>query len=349
MPTDYQLPGGMNTYVPTLELSGSLIVDYARNLDKFPVTRYSRVTPVKQVRGAFLQFDPLALARLGATPAVNNDWPAGSLRPTGFDNNLGFRQQTFQTSRKNFGKTLDKRAVDLANWPIMKAHSDALAQEAMTHRAWRVANTMFDSTNYDSTHVVSATTASGTGFLSGGTTGDPRIKNAFDYAARLIMQDTMGRVQFGGLSVLMNHNTALRLSSSRELREYLMQSATAREDIILRKSPINAAYGLPSVLYNYNVIVENTFYNGYNRNATGATGTVVVPDNKLLVFLADGPQETLEGAPSYNTCHVFAYEEMTVETNEDTRNRLVYLDVVMDYDVKIVAPPTAVMIENLFS
>ncbi len=92
----------------------------------------------------------------------------------------------------------------------------------------------------------------------------------------------------------MNHNTALKLSASRELREYLMQNATARDEIVMRKSPINSAYGLPSVLYNYNVIVENVFYNAYNRGGVGATGTVVVPDNKILVFLADGPQETAD-------------------------------------------------------
>lgn len=342
-------PGGMNTYIPTLELSGNLMIEYGRNLDKYPVNRYCRVTPVKQVRGAYLRFDPLSLARLGSTPAVNNNWAPGNLRPTGFDNTLGFETKTFQTTRYNFGKTLDKRAVDLANWPILKAHSDALAQEAMTHRAWRVANVLFDSTQYDATHVLAASAASGTGFLNGGTTGDPRIKNAWDYSARLIMQDTMGRVQFGGLSVLMNHNTALRLSSTREIREYVMQSPTARDDLMLRKSPINAAFGLPSVLYNYNIIVENTFYNSYNRNASGATGTVVVPDNQCLVFLTDGPQETVEGAPSFNTAHVFTYEEFTVETTEDTRNRLQFLDIVMDYDVQIVAPPTAVLLTNLFS
>lgn len=342
--------GGLDTFIPTLELSGSLMIDFARNLAKYPVNRYCKVTPVKQKRGEYLKFDPLTYARLGATPLTSNEWAPGTLRPTYFDKNLGFEVGTFTCTRKNFGKTLDKQGVDLANWPVLKAHSDALAQEAMTHRAYRVTQKMFDSTQYAASHAVSATTASGSGFLNGGTTADPRIKNAFDYAARLIMKDSNGKVQFGMLSALMNDVTASKLSSTRELREYVQQSPDALAQIRLRGGDsLNAVWGLPNVLYNYNITVESLYYNAYNLGNASAVPAPVVPDNSILIHLADGPQEAAEGAPSYNTCHVFAYEEMTVETNEDTRNRLIYLDIVMDYDVQIVAPVTAVLITNVFS
>lgn len=344
-------PGGNDTYIPTLELSGNLMIEYARNLDSptLAINRACRVTPVKQTRGAYMQFNPLDLARNTNAPYDPN-WGPGSLRPTGFENNLQFQVKTFLCERKNHGKTLDKRAVDLANWPIMKAHTEALAQDAMTYRAYKVYNKMFDSTQYDATHVFSATTASGTGFLHAGTTADPRIKNAFDYAARKIMADSMGKVQFGGLSVLMNHNTALRLSSSRELREYLMQQAGSMDQLRLQKGrSLNDAFGLPDRLYGYNVIVDSLFYNPYNKGNAAISGTTVIPDNQILVCLADGPQEVPEGAPSYNTCHVFSYEEMTVETTEDTRNRLVYLDIVNDFTPEIVAPVTACLIQNVFS
>lgn len=340
-------PGGSNTYVPTLELSGNLMVSFARNVKKYPVNRYCRVTPVKKDRGAYLRFDPLSLARF---PNVTNAnvWSPGTLRPTYSDGTLGFEQKTFQTKRYNFGKLLDQRAIDLANWPILKMHSEALAQDAMTHRAYTVANKLFDTTQYAGSHVVTASSLAG-GFLDGGTTSDARIKKAFDGCAGLIQKDSMGKVRWGELSVLINHNTAKTWSQSREIREYVMQQSDALKNITLDESNYNAAYGLPSKLYNFNLVIEDLYYNPYNQGDTAAVGTPIVPDNKAVVFFSGGEQEQPEGAPSFSTCHVFAYEEMTIETWDDPRNRITELDVVMDYDTQIVAPVTGVVLTNLFS
>ncbi len=343
-------PGGSGSYVPTLELSGNLMVHYGRDLKAGAANRVAKVTPVKQRRGAYLQFDPLSIARLTNLP-YSTHWPLGGIRPTGHDNKLQFQQQTFSCSRENFNTTLDSTSLDLANWPMLKMHSEILAQRAMTYKAYRVFNTLFTQSLYAATHVVTATTASGAGFLQSGTTADPRIKNAWDYCARLIQQDTNGAVRFGNLSVVMNATTALRLSSSRELREYLMQQAGSLGMITLKDKSFNAVYGLPDVLYGYKVIVDDTFYNANEQNATGATSGPVIPDNQMVVcFTDDGEMEKPDSlAPSFNTIHVFAYEEFTVESTPDPRNRLTYLDVTMDFDVQVVAPPTGVIITNVFS
>jgi hypothetical protein len=111
----------------------------------------------------------------------------------------------------------------------------------------------------------------------------------------------------------------------------------------------NALYGLPDRLYGYNVVVEDTYYNTYNKGNSGETGSVVFPDNTIVMFLADGDLEQPEGASSFSTCHRFAYEEFTLETREDTWNRLVEMSVVIDMDVQIVAPPTGCIITNIFS
>lgn len=344
-------PGGSGSYVPTLELSGNLMVHYGRDLKASAVNRVAKVTPVKQRRGAYLQFDPLSIARLTNLP-YSTHWPLGGLRPTGHDNKLLFQQQTFSCSRENFNTTLDTTSLDLANWPMLKMHSEILAQRAMTYKAYRVFTTLFTQSLYAATHVVTATVASGgAGFLQSGTTADNRIKNAFDYAARLIQQDTNGAVRFGNLSVVMNSTTALRLSSSRELREYMMQQPGARDLITLKDKQWNQIYGLPETLYGYRVIVDDTYYNASEQNETGAVPGPVVPDNQIAVcFTDDGEMERPDSlAPSFNTVHLFAFEEFTVEATPDQRNRLTFLDVVMDFDVQVVAPPTGVIITNVFS
>lgn len=342
-------PGGFDTYIPTLELSGNLMVEFGRDLTKFPVNRYCRVTPVKQRRGAYLRFDPLSLVRLKNEP-VKHRWALGTPRPVSSDETLGFLVQQYQTARENFNVLLDRTSVDVANWPIMKMHTEALAQRAMTHRAYRVANTIFTTSNYDATHVFTATTANGFGFTEAGSTGNPVIKRTLDYAARIIQQDTMGSVRWGSVSVLINHNTALRWSATREFREYLMQQPEAQKMITLGQDKnYNAAYGLPSTLYGFNLIVEDTFYNPYKQGNASETGTVVVPDNYAAVIVADGPQVVEDGGRSYNTAHLFEYEGFNAEVFDDPVNRIVSANVVDDFDVQIVAPVSGCVITNLFS
>ena len=342
-------PGNASTVIPLFELSGNLMVAYGRNKSDINPNKYSRVTPVKSKVGNYLRFEPKDLVRLTGLEASTN-WSPGTPRPTGFDNTLGYTVQPFRVQRKAFGTTLDKESVDIASFPVMKTHTAALGQKAMTHVAYRVSAALSNTANFDATHVFTASTASGTGFLSGGTTADPRIKNAFDYAARLVQKDTFGAVKFGQLSVLMNHVTAQRLGSSREIREYVMQHEKAIDAIRLEKGSVyNALYGLPDRLYGYNVVVEDTFYNAANRANSAETGSTVFPDNTIVMFLADGDLEQPEGASSFSTCHRFAYEEFTMETKDDTWNRLIELSVVLNYDVQIVAPPTGCILTNVFS
>lgn len=347
----YGYPGGGgnagNTFIATLDLSGHLLINYSQNL-KQSVNRYSRLTPVQKTRGAYLRFNPLDIAQM-PNPDTQFEWAPGTMAPSGFDRTRGFEERTFTCSRRAFATTLDKRSVDVANWDVQKTHAEYLAQDAMTHRIYRVVAKMTDAAQYDATHVDSATNLGG-GFTDAGTTSNPIIKKTLDAAATVIQRDSMGRVKWGQLTVVINNNTALKWSQTRELREYLMQHPEALKEITLEAGTnYNAAYGLPKMLYGFNIVVEDTYYNPYNRGNASAVGTPVFPDNVAMVVLAEGDLVKSEGAQSFNTVHVFAYEDMTVETKEDTWNRLVEMKTVTDYDVQVVAPVTGFKITNLFS
>lgn len=347
MATGY--PGNVNPYIPTLELSGNLMVSFSRNVSDFPLNKYVTITPVKLPFGEYLYFNPLDLSRIRNAPH-GSKWAAGTLRPTGFHNTLGFEAKSFRCQRYNHSITLDQLAVDVANWPIQKTHSEALAQEAMTERSYQVCAKLMDTSLYPASHVTTANALAG-GFLDGGTTADPRIFKALSGASQLVQRDSMGRVRQGDLFCLMNHNTAIKLSRSRELREYVMQQQNAQGMISFDGkggSWLNR-YGLPDNLYSYPVVVEDTLYNGYNRGNSSEVGQVVFPDNKIFIGVRKGGLESTEGAASYSTVHLFMYEDMTVEANPDVRHRLMYLDVVDHFDTQVVAPVTGVVIENVFS
>lgn len=340
-------PGGNDTFIPTLDLSGNLMIGFSRNVKKYPVNRYVSLTPVKKSYGEYLYFQPSDNARLLNLPH-NNKWAGGSNRPVSTSAARGFEPRLFTTTRYSYTVELDQRAIDLANWPVLKRNTEELAKDAMVARAYRCATLMFDSTQYDSTHVKTATVLGG-GFLDGGNTADARILRALTEADLLIQNDTGGRVTPGELSVLMNHNTAVKLSRSRELREYVMQQEEAHKQITLSKDSYNAAYYLPDVLYRHNVVVESLQYNSNPREDATQTFTPVVPDNSMLVFLREGDLESEEGEASYSTCHQFVYEDLNVEVWPDNKHRKVEITVTDETDERIVAPVTAVLITNLFS
>lgn len=344
----YGLPGGVNTVIPLFELSGELMIAYGRKIDG--PNKYSKITPVKSKVGNYLQFKPQDLARETSLPQ-SPKWAPGTPRPTGWNNQQSFQVQPFRTTRYCPNPVLlDKESVDIASFPIMKTHTAKLGQDAMTLQAYHVCQAMTTAANFDATHVVAASDASlAGGFLDVGTTADPNILQAFNGATRIIMRDTMGAVRFGQISALMNQNTALRLSQSRELREYLMQQAGSMGNITLKDKQYNSVYGLPDYLYNVKVHVEDSWYVPYNRGSASEVGTVVFPDNTIVLFVADGDLEVPEGATSFSTCHRFMYEEMNMETKDDTYNRLLEMSVVMNYDVQIVAPATGFIITNVFS
>lgn len=347
MATGY--PGNINTYVPTLDISGNLQVGFSRNIKDFPLNSYINLTKVKAPRGLYLYFNPLDVARIRLNNANGPRWAPGTLRPTGFQNTRGFEYKEFTTVRYAHPTTLDQQAVDVAEWDVQKKHSEDLAQEAMTFRTFIANQTLLSTANYPAAHVFTATTAGG-GFLDGGTTADPRIKKAFDYAARQIQKATMGRIKHGDLTVVMNSNTALLLSNSRELREYVMQQESAQKNITMDDSNYNAKYGLPKKLYTYNIAVEDTFYNGYNRGNASEVGAPTFEDNSIMVVTRQGDLESSgPESPSYSTLHLMMYEDMTVETEQDRWNRLLQLSVVDNFVPVVVAGVSACKITNIFS
>lgn len=338
--------GGNNTNVLGLDLSGNLMIGFSRNVKKYPVNRYVSLTPVKKSRGSYLYFRPEDNARLVNLPH-HNKWAGGSNRPVTKSTLRGFEEKTFVTERYSYTTELDQRAVDLANWPVMKRHTEELAKDAMVARAYRVATKMFTASEYPAAHQVTASDLAG-GFLHEGSTADPRIFTAFAEADMLIQNATGGRVTPGELSALMNHRTAIKLARSREIREHVMQQEKAYNQITMEKDSFNGAYYLPDVLFRHNIIVESLMYMPDARGAAAEVFEPIVPDNQILIFLREGDLETEEGEASYSTCHQFVYEDMNVEVWPDNKHRKVEITVTDETDERIVAPVTAVLIDAVF-
>lgn len=341
-------PSSSNTYIPSFDATGKLVVDFARNIKDFKVNQYVTLIPVKKDNGYYLRIDPTNARRiLGA--GKNNVWHDGNDAPTGHDNNRKFEFFQYQTTRYAFAAVLGYKAKEQAAWDITKSHSAGLATQAMTLRTKLVCDKLTDTSNFDATHTGTAT-ALGGGFFSAGTITSPYIKKALMAAANVIRKDTNGTVRYKNLSLLINPTTADAMARSAEIQDYIAQSPAALDQVRGNKPGQNAEYGLPDQLYGINVIVEDTVVTTSNEGAASETIGDVFPDNKAVLLARQGSDLVgVDGQTSFSTAHIFAYNEMETETMDDVVNRVHRLRVSEDYAVNIVAPVSGYIITAVTS
>jgi hypothetical protein len=356
----FTVPGGQNTFIPTTELSGNLVVAFSRNVSKFPVNKIAQHRTVSKTTGFYTYFNPLDVARFSAGAVTSGgatlqtpqfDWPPGSPAPTGFTNVPGFEYRQFATRRKAYPGNLDLLGEQQASWPVLKTTSGHLAQLAMTDRALEVSGVISNPATYPSTHVDTAVNFGGDA-LDLGTPDNPVLKRAIQTLANIILKDTAGNVLWDNLTLVMNPNTASRLSRSQEIHAIMKESRYALPLIKGDKSiQSNQRFGLPDMLYGLNVVVEWTTYNPFNRGASGEAHGFVFPDDVIAVVSREEDFEAAEEANSYSTVHLFVYgpDDMKVESETDTWNRVIKLKVTDNRQALAVAGVSGGLITDIFT
>ena len=349
MPIDGFFGNPIQVHVPYLDLSGNLLVKFARNPKSIRarLNAYTKQIVCGNVFGNYLYFDPAYLGRR----ATGNDptWAYNSNRPQQINDGQTFETKRFETVRYSFEDSIDMETVKSANWEIQKTVTEAIALRAMVNRTYLTQSVIHTTSNYPSANVVTATVASGSGFLDGGSTADPRILNTFNYARNLIQLATASSFDGGEFGVMMNPNTARKLMATRELREYLMQQSGSGGLITGKDEPYWAGEGLPAYLYNAKVIVENCTVNVNNPGAASDVQSYVFPDNVLVFFLREGDLDAQEGTSGFSSFTQFVHEDMTVEAYTDQRHRRLWFSVTDNFVAKVTSPISVVYITNVFS
>jgi hypothetical protein len=362
-------PSGSNTFVPSFDATGSLTVGFAKNTKDFAINKYISITNVKKTAGYYLQLNTESAARVTDALINSATWHDGQDAPTGEWEREAFEFRQYATQRYAFPFRIGYRAADQADWKIVASHAAMAAQRAMTSRASRVIDVLqapgaFPVGN-DITCVATQSpegqtpslflNAGDSGDLNQGTSKGPALKRALNWAARKVLQNTLGVVKKEDLSIVINPNVADALSRSKELHTYLKESPAALAQVRGDADSLNGEYGLPDKIYGYKIIIEDTV-KVTQKKRTGRNQVIdplnvpteegfILGDN-LLMLARPGQLEALEGGQSFSTCHIFAYEEMTVEQRDDPDNRRIAGRVVEDYDVQIVAPVTGFIFRN---
>jgi hypothetical protein len=341
-------PSGFNTFVPSFDASGHLAIAFSRNPKDFSLNRYITLTPVKKSSGYYLRITAEQAARvINKTTLAEFVWPDSNDAPTGEWGTESFQFVPFNTTRYAFPFRLGYKAVDQADWKILANHSMIAAQDAMTARTVRTVQKLLDTTQYDSSHVATATSLGG-GFWSAGTTSNPYIKIAMNKAAQQIQLDTLASVKVRDLQLVVSPVVAAAMAASSEIQDYVKNSPFAMAQVRGDSPSNNGQWGMPDMLYGYGLVVEDAVQVTSRKGATRAA-SYVFDGNTALMVARPGELTGHAGGPSFSTGHIFTYEEMTVEQRDDPDNRRIAARVVEDYDVQVVAPASGFIITHTLS
>lgn len=345
MATGPGFPAPNNTFIATHEGSGRLTVGFSRNADKFKLPRYSQIVKAPNTVGYYLKLTAQDAARV--VTVQDYIWPDGQ-KLANDSGTESFNFVQFRTERFAYPFRLGQKAAEQATWPIIEQHSQIKAAKCMTARTIRMLTAATTAANWtssadpdvsaDHTGTATAAAGSGGGKFDVGTGAQPNLKIGLGYAADLINQDTLGVVdgdpeQF---FLVMNPNDARLIAKSAEVHNYIANSMAAKMELESGGGP-NAKYGLPSQLYGYQIIVENAPKITSRKGATLAK-SYVLPNGSILLLSKPAAMEGVYGSPSFSTLTLFAYEEMSLQAQQDSWNRLVEGRVVEDTAEAVTCP-----------
>lgn len=114
---------GKNTYVPSFETSGRLIVDWSRNVKDFPLMNYIGLTPIQKSSGYYLEITAEQAARVVRSNLADAAWPDGNDSPEMTWGSESFEFKSFETERYTYGYRLGNKAAEQADFQLEAKHA----------------------------------------------------------------------------------------------------------------------------------------------------------------------------------------------------------------------------------
>lgn len=321
MPSGY--PGGSSTFVPSLEATKYMQIEFSRNPRDFALPRYVKYVPVTKTAGLYTEIGREEAARYQHA-GVDHYWADGADAPSGNDGHETFEFKAYRTIRRAYAFRLGDLGVKQAEWDVLASYGRIKAQQAMTVRTCETLALLQNTSNWATGHTSAITggTISGTtGKWDVSTTARSDIKRSLDHGIETIILSSLGVVKAEDLQLVVSLKCARQMSESQEIIDYMKGSYVAEQRI--RGEGDNVEFVLPAMLYGLPVVVERTVKVTNNKIATRASSFAM--DNvKPFIAARPGGLQGAEGVPEFSTASVFIYSEddMTVEQKHDDDNRV---------------------------
>lgn len=339
-------PGPLNTFLPSHEASGKLVIDFGRDIKKFAVNRYTQIVEVKKMLGAYLEMTIEEAGRIIDGDGRAFLWPDGMEAPLGAGNLETFEYREYRCQRRTMPFTLGNLTVEQASWDIVAQNASIAARRMMTLRTLQALTALTTSGNYASAHVMDvASIAGNTGKWDQSTTARQDLKRSLLTACDYILNATLSAIDLDDLVWVIGKTDARKLAVTQEIVDYIKGSPEALAQIRGELPGSNTIYGLPDKLYGLPVVVEKTVRVTSKKGATRTTSDAL-PSGTSFICARPGGLEGVADAPNFSTCVNFMHEEMAVETMDDRNNRRVTGRITENYVHKLVAPASGVLFQS---
>lgn len=336
--------GGLSTFIPSTNdlATGALQVEFTRTVNSFALTRYAQIVPTSKMTGYYLKQDVADNARI--TSDNEFVWPLGDDAPTGKQNAFDFVQ--YSTMRYAYPFYIPQETAAQAAWDVVAQHARSKAQLAMTARTKRTASIVTNTANWGDNYA-----ADPSGLVNGATSwatstaSDAWIQKTIQAVMRRVSLSSGGAVAPNQLMMVISPTVANAIAASPEVQSYVKNYPAALS--ALQGSDTFARWGIPATLFGLgDVIVDDSVQVTSKKGAASLSSSYIYGDS--AVFLSrPGGLVGVEGASSFSTVQIFAYEDMTVEQYNDPQNRRLVGRVIDNSVAAVVAPVGGFLIQDV--
>lgn len=336
--------GGLSTYVPSTNdlATGALQVEFTRSVNSFAISRYAQIVPVTKMTGFYLRQDVPDNVRL--TNDREFAWPLGNDRPTGKQNAFDFVQ--YSTQRFAFPFYIPQETTQQAAWDVVAQHARSKAQLAMTSRTNRAASVLTTTANWGTNFVADPTASPiSAGSWANSSEANGYIQKSIQAVMRQVSLSTGGAVAPNQLIMVISPTVAQVISQAPEVKAYVKNYPQALN--FLQGSDTFSRWGIPSTLFGLgDVVVDDSVKVTSKKGAASLVSDYIFGDSAVFVSRPGG-LVGVEGATSFSTCQIFAYEDMTVEQFNDPMNRRIEGRVIDNSVAAVVAPVGGYLISDV--
>ena len=327
--------GGLSTYVPSTNdlATGALQVEFTRTVNSFALSRYAQIVPTSKMTGYYLRQDVPDNVRV--TDTKEFAWPLGNDRPTGKQN--AFEFVSYSTERFAYPFYIPQETSQQAAWDVVAQHARSKAQLAMTARTMRAASVLSTSGNWAGNYVATpATSPISAGSWTGSTEANGYIQKSIQAVMRQVSLSSGGAVAPNQLIMVISPTIAQIVSQAPETKAYVKNYPAALA--FYQGSDTFSRWGIPPTLFGLgDVVVDDSVKVTSKKGAASLTSSYVYGNGAYFVSRPGG-LVGVEGAASFSTLQIFAYEDMTVEQFNDPMNRRLEGRVIDNSVAAVVAP-----------
>lgn len=346
----YKYPGATNVFIPSYEGigSGKLVVDFAQNIKNYQINQMVQNTPVKQISGYWMRFDPAEQVRIAENPAAYA-WQDGQVFPTGAQEKIPFINVPYALKRYGFPYPVGYIERDMAGWDEGAQATNTIGVKLMLLRTQGFYSLVTNTANYytDNTFSVATATGAGGATWASGTSTNPYIRETFNYVSQQVALKSNGLVGGEDLVCLIGPDVARAISRSNEIIDYIKQTPQSWTEVQGNAPNQNKNYSIPEMLYGIKVVISNEVVNYGPRGQDNRT--FFSPANQAIFLCKPGVIKANTPATSFASVHLFSYapQEMWLTSHDEPWNQRIMYQGADMWDQKFVSPETSFLVTNV--